>query len=546
MPKFPEPPFLLAGLAFAGLAAGLTWAAFSPEAPRGPEQQVLGIVSTSRIQSLHPHERSPTGTALMRTRLIQALREGLVEFDPRTQSPRAAAAESWTIAADHRSAVFHLRSGLRWNNGEPLTAEDFVFALRLAVASPSAVSESLAILKNARAVSEGRIADRREIGVTAVDARTLRIELERPVPGLLLELCDVAWLPLHAASTDALRDRSYWRRPELLVTNGPFELAEATADVVALRPNPYYRARDEVRLTRVEIHYTEDAALYPRLMQSGRIQMSDRLASGEIDLPVPAGIQLWRDPTLSAGYVHFNLRSGPLTDLRIRRALSLALDRSTLARDVSSANVRPAYTCLPPIGDWEEMHTVEEDLPEARRLLALAGYPEGRGLPVLRWPFRLSAVDASVRLPEVCSSQWRDRLGLQVYVLPVDDEEFQRRVAAREYDIVLAPLQGTVPDLARLASQLASDRMRSYSGWDGGSVTRLVETAREESGDTLHSQVLAVERAFLADMPAAPLIFYNRHLLKNLSVAGWYPDATGLHPLKYLYLTGETPTANAD
>jgi oligopeptide transport system substrate-binding protein len=544
--KLPNPPCLLAGLALAGLAGGLAWAAYNRADGPEPGQQVLGIASTTRVQSFHPHEAAPAGTALMRTRLIQALREGLVEFDPRTQRPRPAVAEKWEISPDDTSAVFHLRPGVRWSNGEPLVADDFVFALRLALTTRSAVSESLSILKNARAYADGRITDAREIGVTALDARTLRLDLEHPVPGLLVELCDLAWLPLHAGSIAALRDRSYWQQPDLLVTNGPFELAGATADIVTLRPNPYYRAREQVRLDRIEVHYTEDAALYPRLLQSGRVQLSDRLASGEIDLPAPAGVQLWRDPTLAAGFVHFNLRQGPLADRRVRRALSLALDRSLLAKEVSSANVRPAYTCLPPIGDWEAMHTVEEDLSEARRLLAEAGYPGGRGLPVLRWPYRMAAVDASVRLPEACSAQWRDRLGLQVYVLPVDDEDFQKRIATHDYDVVLAAMLGTLPDLARLASQLAGSKMRAYSGWDGGAVPRLAEIAREDRGDALLDKLHAVELAFLAEMPATPLIFYNRHTLKNLSVAGWYPDSTGLHPLKYLYLTAPTPPAHGD
>jgi ABC-type oligopeptide transport system substrate-binding subunit len=544
--KAPNPPSLLAGLAIASLAGGLIWAMYARNT--GPElgEQVLGLASTTRIQSLHPHEAAPTGTALMRTRLIQAVREGLVELDPRTQNPRPAVAETWEISADKRSAVFHLAPGLHWNNGEPLVAADFVFALRLALKTGSAAGEALSILKNARAFAAGQITDEREIGVRALDDRTLRLDLEHPVPGLLVELCDIAWLPLHAGSIAALTDRSYWQKPDLLVTNGPFELASANSDVVVLRPNPYYRDRGQVRVARIEIHYTEDAALYPRLLQSGQVQLSDRLASGEIDLPASPGIQLWRDPTLAAGYVHFNLRHGPLADRRVRLALSLALDRARLAQDVSSANVRPAFTCLPPVGEWEGRRTVQEDLAEAHRLLTAAGYPDGRGFPVLRWPYRIGAVDASVRLPEVCAEQWRERLGLQVYVLPVDDEDFQSRVAAKDYDVVLAPMLGTLPDLARLAGQLASARMRDYTGWDGGQVPKLVESAREEGGDALPDKLLAVERAFLADMPATPVIFYNRHTLKQLSVAGWYPDATGMHPLKYLYLTGIPRPLHAD
>lgn len=540
------PPLLSVGLAAIGLVGGPLWFGRDRPDPGKRGGQVLGIVSTSRIVSLHPHQAAAPGTALMRTRIIQALREGLVEFDPRTQSPRAAAAQSWEFSADKRTAVFHLWPDLQWNNGDSLGADDFAFAFRLALANHSPAAESLFILKNARAFSEGRISDPLQVGVAALDAHTLRIELENPVPGLLVELCDIAWLPLHVGSAAALADGDYWAHPELLVTNGAFELAGATADVVTLTPNPRYRARGEVEPRRIEIHFTEDVALYPRLLQSGQAQMSDRLPSGDIDGPLPAGVQLWRDPSLAAGYVHFNVRQGPLADIRVRQALSLALDRAALAREVSSANVRPAYTCLPPVGEWESMHTVEENLEAARRLLAEAGYPGGRGLPVLRWPYRRGAIDASTRLPEACASQWRDRLGIGIYVLPLDDEDFQLRLAGRDYDVVLAAILGTLPDLSRIASQLCNARIRAYTGWDGGGVTQFVELARSAGPSELTGRLLEVEHQFLAEMPATPVIFYNRHMLKDVSIGGWYPDPTGLHPFKNLRLAAAGDLDHAD
>ncbi|HEY4301362.1 MAG TPA: peptide ABC transporter substrate-binding protein, partial [Candidatus Didemnitutus sp.] len=492
MLRAPTPPFLLAGLALAGLAGGLIWSARYRVGRHAPNEQILGIVSTSRIQSLDPQQPAQTGTVAIRNRLLQALREGLVEFDPRVQAPVPAMAESWDISPDHRTAVFHLRAGLRWNNGDPLVAGDFVFAIRRAFARFSRLSESLAILKNGSELSAGRRSDPAVLGATALDDRTLRLEFEHPVPGLLMELCDPAWMPLHAATVVALEDGSYWTHPTRLVTNGPFELAEANPDKVTLRPNPFYRARGEIRLAQVEFQYAEDASLYELVLRSGKAQLSDRLASGEISVPRDAGIEVWRDPTLAVGSVHFNLRRGPLADRRVRQALSLALDRAVMAREISTANVRPARTCLPPVADWEDVRTVREDLGEARRLLAEAGFPGGRNLPVLRWPYRSAGTEASVRLPEICAEQWRERLGLQVYLLPVDEEDFQHRVASHDYDLILGPIVGTLPDLTHLASELTSSTNSAYSGWDGSAVVKLVERAREADAGQVHNRILAV------------------------------------------------------
>jgi oligopeptide transport system substrate-binding protein len=536
---------LLLVLAVTALAGTILWTWARPRRPVTTHNEVLSIVAVTRIQSLSPHEHVQ-GSTVLRARFIQALWEGLVELDPQTLTPRAAVAESWEIAPDNRSAIFHLRTSARWSNGDPLIADDFVFALRQAVAAPSPTGDALRILRNAQAYRDGAVTDLREVGATALDAHTLRLDLEHPVPGLLMELCDMSWLPLHAGSYELLRSRAFLQEPERLVTNGAFRLASVTPDKLTLSPNPYYYARSQVRLAGVELQYTEDISLYPHLLQSGAVQMTDRLTSGSMKLPTWPEIQLWRDPTLIGGYIHFNLKKdSPLSDVRVRRALSLALDRDALVNTISPADLRPAHSCLPPITEWENVRTVEENLDEARRLLAEAGYPDGKGFPVLNWPYRYTTLDAAVRLPEVCAVQWRERLGIPVYLVLANDPEFQARVAARDYDLVLMPWYGALPDLARLASQLAEPATCIYSGWDGGNLADLVQTARQHTGVEERESVLAVEKAFLEHMAATPVIFYNRHTLKHRSVAGWYPDPMGLHPLKYLYFDHAPEGAHA-
>ncbi|HET7537998.1 MAG TPA: peptide ABC transporter substrate-binding protein, partial [Candidatus Didemnitutus sp.] len=421
-------------MAVAALAGAAAWTLGRPGGSAAFPNQVLTIAAVTRIHSLHPHEQIP-GSTLMRARLIQALWDGLVELDPQTLTPRPAVAESWEIAADNRSAIFHLAHGVSWSNGDPLIADDFVFALRQALNTPSAAGDALLILKNARAYREGRVTDVREVGVKALDARTLRLDLEHPVPGLLTELCDVAWLPLHPGSYELLRSRTFLQEPKRLVTNGAFKLESITPDKLTLSPNPYYYARSQVHLAGIELLYTEDISLYPQLLESGEVQLCDRLNSGNIKPPTSPDIELWRDPTLVGGYVHFNLRRGPLADVRVRRALSLALDREALVRTISPADLRAAHTCLPPLADGENIPTVHEDLAEARRLLAEAGYPGGRNFPVLNWPYRSATIDAAVKVPEECAAQWRERLGIPIYLVLMDDEEFQARVQRRDYDL---------------------------------------------------------------------------------------------------------------
>jgi oligopeptide transport system substrate-binding protein len=534
------PPRLLVVLAGAGLALVLWWLWSTAWTARPAPAQTVGFVTTGRISSLNPQEAAAPGTNLMRTRLLKALWEGLVELDPRTQRPKPALAASWEFSSEDRTATFHLRPDARWSNGEPLIAADYVYSVRVALSTNAAASEAMLLLKNARRYRE-QLTNFSTVGIEALDEHTLRLHLEHPVPGLLNELCDVAWLPVHAGSYEVLRRQVYWHEPATLVSNGAFRLKDATTDQLVLEANPWYPARGEVGPDRLVLQYTEDESLYPCFLQAGTAQITDRLPTGVGEMPKWPDIEVVRDVTLVGGFVHFNLRRGPLADVRVRRALSLALDRVALVRQVSALNIRPARACLPPIADWAEMQTVEENLAEAQRQLAEAGYPDGRGFPVLRWPYGSSGVNATVQVPDACAAQWRERLHIPLYLVPREAGEFHEVVQRRDYDVVYAPMLGAMPDLARLASQLSEPAMRAYSGWDGGRVTALAEVARQETGEQLRTQVLAVEREYLAEMPATPLIFYNRTTLKDRRVVGWYPDPIGLHPLKYLHFAEASP-----
>jgi oligopeptide transport system substrate-binding protein len=234
--------------------------------------------------------------------------------------------------------------------------------------------------------------------------------------------------------------------------------------------------------------------------------------------------------------VHFNTSRGVLADARIRRALSLALDRGAAASAVSRLDVRPSTTCVPPVGNWGDDRTVEEDIAEARRLLAEAGYPEGRGFPVLHWPYRIGTNKAFSRLPELCAAQWRERLGIPVYTRLLDDDAYLARERERDYDLILATWFGAMPDAARLAQLLVDPALLALSDWQDPELEALVGKTRALRGGELHDALVVAERRFLAGMPATPVFVYNRHTLKHRSVLGWYPDPVGLHPLKHLRL----------
>ena len=525
------PPRILLGLVILAVVGLAAYQRATPTAPRLPEN-VLRVVTFTPIATLHPHK----GATILPTRLVQALWEGLFEIDPATQQPRPALAESWEISADAREVQFHLRADAKWSNGESVTAEDFVRGVHEALRT-GAGGDSLLILQNARAYREQTFASPDIVGIAALGERTLRLRLERPVPGLFRELCAPTWFPLHQSAAEVLRDEAYRADPTALITNGAFALVEVTRDGISLRGNPHYHSPHEVALSGVDVIYTESSVLFPALFRAGLAHLSDRLATGELQRPIALpDVELHREPTLITGFVHFNTRHGPLRDARVRRALSLALDRGALADASSKGDVRPAVACLPPIAEWRKVRTVEENLAEARRLLAEAGYPNGAGFPVLKWPHRPGITDAFNRLAVECAVQWRERLGVPVYVFPVDADRWEELREHADYDLALTTWFGPVADLGRLANQLIEPPVRELSGWRDNGVTALVAEARGLRGAAQRERVLAAERAFLNAMPATPLVVFNRHTLRHRAVAGWHADPVGMQMLKTLRL----------
>ncbi|HEX3730217.1 MAG TPA: peptide ABC transporter substrate-binding protein, partial [Opitutaceae bacterium] len=328
----------------------------------GCERRQSAVQSGDRMQVLHRGiGYEVTGldpqlaTGISEGAIETALFEGLVAEDPKDLHPVPGVAESWDVAGDGLAYTFHLRADARWSNGKPVTAGDFAASwqriLSPALAAPNAAL--LYVLQGAEAYHHGAIRDFSRVGVAALDARTLRVILDHAAPDFLERLTHWAWLPVYLPAIEAqggAEDRgNAWARPGRLVGNGAFLLQSWTPDreiVLARSPN-YWDAR-RVALREIHLYPIDSVEAEERAFRAGQLHVTDAIPIGRIEAYRRDAPQLLRvDPYLGTYYYALNVRHPSFGDPRVRRALSLAIDREAIAAKILHGVDQPATAFTP-------------------------------------------------------------------------------------------------------------------------------------------------------------------------------------------------------
>lgn len=343
--------------------------------------------------------------------LAQDLFQGLTTLDAAAR-PVPGQAESWSVSPDGRRYSFRLRSGLVWSDGTPMDSGDFLWSFRRLfdprTAAPSA--SLLYVIRNARAVNTGKLPPA-QLGVLAPDPRTVVIELDTPAPYLLDLLVHRAFpVPRHVVEKWGRE----WTRPGRIVSNGAFVLGEwRPGSHVRLDRNPRFHEVAGVRLDAVYHVPVEDPGAALRRYRAGELDVVVSLPSEQIPtLRREYGTQLHLVQQMGIEYLAFNTRRPPFDDARVRRALSMAVDREILAAKILQAGEPAAFCLVPPgvvnypapgcadFGAWSQARRVEE----ARRLLESAGFGTRRPL-ALRLRFANS--ETQRRLALAMAAMWQ-------------------------------------------------------------------------------------------------------------------------------------------
>lgn len=483
--------------------------------------------------------------------IVSQLIVGLTDFDA-DGKPRPAVATSWETSPDGLTWTFHLRHDAKWSDGSPVTAADFVYGIQR-VLDPKTASYSAFILfpflKNAEAVNGGHL-PLSAAGVEAPDPYTVVIRLSHPWPLLPNYAAGRAMWPEPRAAIARWGDG--WTKPGRYLSDGPYTLAAwRLGDAVVLRKNPLYFEADKVCFNEVDFTPSSDAISNERSVKAGDLDVSTTVQSNRVTLLRRTALKdyLRTAPQYGVTYLSFNVRDPALKDVRVRQALSMAIDREFITGKLLRAGQRAAYSLAPPgLPDypngpkvyWADWPLAKRQA-QAQRLLAAAGYGPGHPLKIL--VKHRNSADPQLFLPSI-QNDWK-AIGVQAELQQNDVQ-----VAYMEYE--LHDFQ--VGDAGWLAADGLAylDLMRSNTGANnfGQYANPAFDAELDAASNAPDPQVRAAhmrkaEAMLLADMPFAPIYYVASRNLVNPSITGWINNPIDNHGSQWLcQLPGRAAAAN--
>ncbi|MCC6414394.1 MAG: peptide ABC transporter substrate-binding protein [Opitutaceae bacterium] len=506
----------------------------------GIRTHTLLVGNAAEPADLDPH----LATILTDQIIINTLFEGLTALDEQTTKPVPAAAESWSVSADGLTWTFHLRENLMWSNGEPLVAADFITAWRRALNPAFAADNAwyLFVIKNAEAYNAGQIADVATLGIAAPDDRQLVLTLEQPTPFLPALVSLPAWFPLNPRNLEkfhALDQRGQpWTRPGNLVSNGAYQLAAWQPNArIILDKNPHHRDAATAQLEHIVFLPIEKPDDEERNFRAGQLHVTFTLPVTKIAAwRARAPEQLRIDPLLQSNFLRFNTTRAPCNDARVRRALSLTIDRDLLARTVLQGSRLPAASLTPPhTGGYDAPNPMNVNAAAARALLAEAGFAEGKGLPAIELMVRNDEI--MPRLAEAIQAMWKTELGVTATISQTEQKIWIQNQQTLNYAVCLSAWTADFPDPVSFLELFLSGGSYNWTGWTSERYDQiLAQAAITNDAGQRFTLLRTAETLLLNEAPIAPLYFGAQTHLLHPAVKGWTPAPLGFRRFQFISL----------
>jgi oligopeptide transport system substrate-binding protein len=516
---------------------GLALAPFATAARAAPPPQIWYRGASADPASLDPHKTSTVAEADVLTELY----EGLVARGPHGEII-AGAADTWQANADETVYTFHIRPAARWSNGDPVLAEDFVFALRRLMAPQTGAQYAniLYTLKNAERVNKGDLPGD-ALGVRALDGGLLELTLEYRVPYLLQQLTHLTALPLHRASVE--RFGNGFARPGTLIGNGPFMLQAFTPnDRLVMVKNPHFHAAREVALDGVVFLPFEDRAAALRRFMAGEILSCDDVPVDQIAfVREKLGPEFKTSASLASYFYVFDTRQPPFNDARVRRALAMVIDRDFLAQKIWGGTMAPSYGFVPPgIASYGAPSTVawkdqdpfsREDT--AKALLREAGFGPDKPLHV---EIRFNTSENHKATAVAIADMWRV-LGVETKLLQTDaTSHYAYLYSKAPFEVARS---GWFADFADAENFLflaeSSNKSLNAANFANPAFDALMrEAAQAPDAATRRALLHRAEDLLLDAQPYLVLLSFQSRNLVSRQLRGWEANVLNLHPARFV------------
>jgi oligopeptide transport system substrate-binding protein len=527
MPRLLSLACLLACLMFAGCDSAL-------------QRADLVVVNGAEPDSLDPAKirGQPEG------RVAYALFEGLTRYNEHGES-EPGVAERWEISPDGKHYTFHLRANAKWNNGDPVTAHDFVWSWLRAMREPECEYRyQFYYIVGAEAYGEakGKRPPEESVAVRAVDDRTLTVELKNPTP-FFLDLCTFYTLmPLHRATLEkAEKEGVSWIRPGRLVNNGPYLLeAWRLSDRIRLRKNPHYWDNANTRMNTVDMLPMASPNTALNFYHSGVADLI--LDKSMVPTSLVSILKQRPDyhsaPILATYFVRFNVTRKPFDDVRVRKAFSLVVDKQMITEKVTQAGEVPANAFTPPgTAGYQPPAGLERDPELARKLLAEAGFPGGANFPVVRYLYT-NRSEADDKIAVELQAMFKRELGVNVQLAKQEWAVYLNSQSGLDFDLSRSSWVGDYKDPNTFLDMFLAGGGNNNTGWINQRYDELIHKAAIETDkEKRHALFREAETILVRDeVPVLPLYTYVVIMMYDGDrLGGVRGNITDEHPVRAMY-----------
>ena len=526
-------------------ATALTLPAHAADVPAGTKlaaDQTFNYRVLDNINSLDPDIVEDVDTSYV----VGNLFEGLYNEDAKG-NPVPGAASSYEANADFTVYTFHLRDAV-WSNGDPVKASDFVYSWQRAVDPKTASNYSyflgLAGVKNADDIVAGKLPIT-DLGVKAIDDKTLEVTLSKPVPYFVRMTAHATLFPIPQAVVEKFG--ADWTKPENIISNGAYVLAEnSPGERVTIKRNPKYWDDAKTVITTINFLTINDENQGVTRFQAGEVDQTDVPAGQYPSMKEAQPDQTFSVPQLCTYYFDINQtatqKTEALKDVRVRQAISYAIDRDVIVNNILQGGQIPAYYFTPPAtagfvppdAPAAKMTQAERDA-KAKELLTEAGY--GPDKPI-SFTYIYNTSVAHQQIATVVSQMLKEKLGINMTLQDMEFATLLDKRHQRDFDVARDAWCGDYNEASTFEGLMDSTSSQNNSGYSNPDVDKWLKEASTSKDPNV--QYKQIEEQVQKDIPVIPIYFYTKVFLQKPTIKGWpYDNVEQVWYGKDLYKTAE-------
>lgn len=454
-------------------------------------------------------------------------------------------AETWEVSEDGLTWTFNLREGLKWSDGSPLTANDFVYSWKRVCDPLTAAPYAETVLGMVAGYEEAIEGNLDALQVVAQDDLTLVVTLSNPCPYFDSLAAFATLSPVQQATIEANGD-AWAVSPETYISNGSFYVSEwVPGSHILMSKNPNYWNADAIKLDGIKFNLIEDANASYSAYQTGEVLMIKDVPTEEIP-SLEGNPEFYVDSIIGTYYISLNTEREPFNNPLVRKALSLAIDREYVAGTIMQGTYSAAGNFMGP--GWIDAQgqfidnanggqpyidnsNYEANLEEAKKLLAEAGYPNGEGFPAISY----STNDSGYHIPvaEYLQQAWGE-LGIDVSVDSVEWASFTPMRRNGEYDAARNGWVGDYADPSNMLELLYSTNGNNDGKYNNPDFDAAIEASRTTTDAAARFEALhTAEDILMEDTACIPVAYYNDFWLQSEKITGMWHSAYGYWHFMY-------------